>query len=187
MTQICLNKNFVLVLLALILLAFAYLLFWPRVVERQKIMVGIKDDDDDDIEEEDLVKLRDYVKVFDPLSQPTKRPSRDQIFPSYLKPMFDIHTKGMPDNFHQYGLLISTDQNENQNKIIKLFGRKEYPGSNNHEYYAMLNNGNDSIKFPLKNKKELFNGDEIVIDELGKTYKVKIYDNDSPKYYPDIF
>ena len=74
------------------------------------------------------------------------------------------------------------------NKILRLFGRQEFPRSNRYEYYTSINSGNDTIKVPVENprKQELYDDDTIVVSELNTTYKVKIYKYDAPRYYPVI-
>lgn len=73
------------------------------------------------------------------------------------------------------------------NRIIRLFGRQQYPGSNRYDYYTSISSGNDQIKIPIgKKNKELYDGDEIYINELGSRYRVQLHDFDEPKYYPDI-
>lgn len=136
----------------------------------------------------DPVRQYDYRKVYDPLEDPTRRVSRYDIPPVYLKNLIDIPTRGYPDNFTQIGVLIKTNNTNNDNKIIRLFGRQEYPGSNRYEYYTMINNGLDQIKIPIKNRagRELYDGDSVKIRELDEFYKVKLFKYDAPKYYPDI-
>jgi hypothetical protein len=132
----------------------------------------------------------DHNKLDDPLVEPTRRVPRHEIHPSIMKQMIDIPTRGYPDNFIQMGILVKEGKSndESDNKIIRLFGRQEYPGSYIHEYYSMVNSGHDQIKIPLNigNKKELYNGDIIHIEELKGKYEIKLHKFDAPKYYPDI-
>ena len=142
----------------------------------------------------DIIRNYDYNKIDDPLVEPTRRVPRHEIHPHIMKQMIDIPTRGYPDNFTQYGVLtrMNKDNNTNEdnydNKIIRLFGRQEYPGSYKHEYYTTVNSGNDQIKIPIntKNRKELYDGDKVRVDELHGTYEVKLHKYDAPKYYPDI-
>ena len=68
-----------------------------------------------------------------------------------------------------------------------MFGRQQYPGSSRYDYYTSVSSGNDQIKIPISNKhRELYDGDEIVIGELGQKYRVQLHDFDEPKYYPDL-
>ncbi|CAH6421502.1 Hypothetical protein KVN_LOCUS315 [uncultured virus] len=139
----------------------------------------------------DVVRNYDYKKIFDPLENPTRRISRYDIPPYYLKQMIDLPTRGYPDNFIQLGVLVKTgDQyKNNNNKILRLFGRHEFPGSNKYKYYALINSGTDQIKIPLnvRHNKELYDDDKVYIKELDEYYKVSLYKYDEPKYYPNLF
>lgn len=131
----------------------------------------------------DVVREYDYRKSYDPLEDPKRRVQRYQIPPYYFRRVIDRPTQGYPDNYNQIGYLQNSELSEN--KLLRLFGREEFPRSNKWEYYTSLNSGNDMIKIPIKtSKNELF--DEDTIKVLNNEYKVKLYKYDSPKYYPDI-
>lgn len=138
----------------------------------------------------DVIRNYDYNKIVDPLIEPTRRMSRYAIPPYYLKRILDYPTRGYPDNFIQQGILVQRGDLlvSNENKILRLFGRQEFPGSNRHEYYIMVNSGLDQIKIPIRSKhqKELNDGDHVYIKELNEDYKVSLYKNDALKYYPDV-
>lgn len=135
----------------------------------------------------DIVKEYDRNKINDPLEEPTKRLPRHNMYPMYIKNLFGIRTRGEPDTFRQVGILID-ETTEGDNKILRLFGRQEYPSSNRYEYYTSINSGYDSIKVPLDlpKKQELYDDDTVMVNELNKEYKVKIYKYDQPRYYPSI-
>jgi len=128
----------------------------------------------------------------DPLEEPVRRVARQDLPPMYLRRSIDLPTRGYPDNFTQFGILVKKglkDSIRNEdNKILRLFGRQEYPGSWRYEYYTTITSGNDFIKIPIETraKKELYDGDIIFIKELNEKYEVQLYKYDSPKYYPDI-
>lgn len=141
----------------------------------------------------DIVKQYDYHKSFDPLEDPTRRVPRHEIPPIALKYALDIPTRGYPDNYNQFGVLKKESKHDhdhkiddNQNQLIRLFGRQRYPGSNEYEYYTMITSGNDLIKIPIHNKRrnELYEDDIIYIKELSNDYKVHLYKYDAPRYYP---
>jgi hypothetical protein len=136
----------------------------------------------------DIIREYDYSKLDDPLVEPTRRVARHEIQPFYLKNMIDIPTQGYPDNFTQIGLLIKEDlSDKSDTNMLRLFGRQEYPGSNHYEYYAMVNNGHDQVKIPVKVRKhELYEDDVVFVDELNESYRVNLYKFDAPKYYPHI-
>ena len=159
----------------------------------------------------DILKQYDYHKAFDPLIDPTRRVPSYEIPPYYIKRSIDLPTRGYPDNFTQLGILIrepekhynSFDSSQNassenlnypkenldkDNRILRLFGRQEYPGSNKYEYYTAINSCPDQIKIPLNTKRkwELYDGDIVHVPELNESYRVKLYKYDAPKYYPDL-
>jgi hypothetical protein len=138
----------------------------------------------------DPIRDYDYRKMFDPLEEPTRRVARHDIPPFYMKRMIDIPSRGYPDNFTQFGILkkVGDPAKNEQNNILRLFGRQEYPGSYRYEYYTGINSGLDSIKIPVeaRNRKELYDGDKVYIRELDDHYEVHLHKYDAPKYYPDI-
>lgn len=76
---------------------------------------------------------------------------------------------------------------DNSNRIIRLFGRQEYPGSSLYEYYISVNSGYDSIKIPLEvRRREIYDGDKVYVKELQAHYRANIFKFDGPKYYPDV-
>lgn len=136
---------------------------------------------------DDVIRDYDYKKMFDPLESPTRRIPRNSIPPSFLKNMIDIPTRGLADNFNQLGILIKKGGG-NTNRILRLFGRPEFFGSNRYEYYTSISNGLDQIKLPinLKRQKELDDRDIIFIKDLDEHYEVKLHKYDSPRYYPNL-
>lgn len=86
-----------------------------------------------------------------------------------------------------YRELLSNNKKTNENNILRLFGRQQYPGSNTWEYYVTVYSGLDAIKIPLyPNKKELYTDDYVFVPQLKSSYVVQLYDYDAPRYYPDI-
>jgi len=137
----------------------------------------------------DFVKQYDYSKAYDPLEQPVRRIPRHEIHPYSLKRLIDIPTRGYPDNFIQIGILVKEgDPSTNkENKILRLFGRQEYPGSERYEYYTAINSGLDNIKIPIDiRRRELYDDDIVYIKELSDHYRVHLHKYDQPRYYPDL-
>lgn len=140
----------------------------------------------------DPVKDYDRRKINDPLEDPTRRVARHNIHPMVMKQLIDLPTRGYPDNYTQVGILVRTDteNTSNENRILRLFGRQEFPGSTRYQYYTAIGSSNDSIKVPLTvtNNKELYDDDTITVTVLNnETYTVQLHEFDAPKYYPDIF
>lgn len=139
----------------------------------------------------EAVNEYDRRQLYDPLEQPTRRVARHELPPEHFRRMIDISSRGYPDNFTQYGILKQVCEHgkkNNQNKILRLFSRQEYPGSNRYEYFTSINSGLDQIKVPLetRGKRELFDGDKVFVKELDEYYEVQLHKFDTPKYYPDI-
>jgi hypothetical protein len=137
----------------------------------------------------DIIRQYDIRKAYDPLEDPVRRVSRHEIHPLHLKRLIDIPTRGYPDNFRQIGILVkeSKTHNNEDNRILRLFGRQEFPGSNRYEYYTSLSSGNDLIKIPIDVKQqELYDDDVVYIKEIHEHYRVQLHKYDAPKYYPDI-
>ncbi len=136
----------------------------------------------------DRVTHYDYKTVYDPLTAPRRRLPR-HVYPNHpLLLATDIPTRGYPDNYHYVGNLIrKTDE-----KIVKLFGRQTYPGSNHYEYYGIVNDkfsGDTKVQIDT-NKKELMDGDEVVIDLFDSSlgpFKLYMNDIDRPRYNPYLF
>lgn len=133
----------------------------------------------------DPIIVYDHNKIYDPLTSPTRRIPRHQIPPYPV--VFNVPTQGYPDNYTQIGLLVSKCQSKCDDKILRLFGRQEYPRSNKYEYYTMIPSGNDQIKIPIKTRKnELYDDDMVYVKELGRHYKVQLHDYDEYKYFPGV-
>lgn len=137
-----------------------------------------------------LLKKRDQDSLNDPLTAPTRRLPK-HIYPTDIATtqIFNEHTQGYPDNYHYIGNLIR----RNDEKIVKLFGRETYPGSNKYEYYGLTSDksGGSEIKIPVKVNRdfELYDKDEIDIDFLDTSKgKFILYMNeyDQPRYNPFI-
>ena len=137
----------------------------------------------------DKIDKRDEDALENPLKPPNRRLPR-HIYPSAAKDyIFEVPTRGYPDNYHYYGNLIRREDN----KMVKLFGRQIYPGSNQYEYYGITSDptGGSSVKIPIKIKgdKELYDKDEIDIDfldtSIGK-FILFMNDFDRPRYNPFV-
>jgi hypothetical protein len=143
-----------------------------------------------DLRDIDPIRNYDYRKLYDPLEEPTRRVDRYSIPPVYMKRMIDIPSRGYPDNYSQIGVLLKKhdDGKSDENKILRLFGRQEYPGSSGYQYYTALNSGLDSIKIPVRIRRgrELYDKDKVFIREVNQEYEVSLHKYDEPKYYPDL-
>lgn len=123
----------------------------------------------------ETTRLRDIDRMINPLVPPTRR-SPYGVGPSTIGVPINVPTRGEYGPFQQMGYL----QNTAGDKVLRLMGRRIH--SNEFEYYT-FHPADDKIKVPLEQKKELFEGDNIAIDQFGD-FKVFIYDTDTPRYVP---
>lgn len=143
-----------------------------------------------DVVSNELIRKYDMDKLIDPYTSPTRRVARYEIPPEYMKRMIDLPTRGYPDNYILLGTLVNDNTDKSDpNHILRLYGRREFPGSKRYEYYTAINSGLDQIKVPLRTRnrqEELYDGDKVKVKELDDYYKVNLYPFDQPKYYPDL-
>lgn len=138
-----------------------------------------------DIIFEDPIKLHDTQTLIDPLTPPTSRPPSYAIAPMLGNPMFNFPTRGLPDDYSYVGNLIQTSVlnnseeniNNNPSSLLQLMGRQKYSNTSKYDYYILIPRGESNfIKVHIKSPKgeELFDGDDIIIPELGnKNYTFK--------------
>lgn len=145
---------------------------------------------DDEIDFRKSLRERDYRVVSDPLAPGERRLPAHQVPRGIFKDSINIPTRGQPDNFQYLGNLIR----DTDDKILPVFGRQEYPGSDYYEYYLMLNqDGNFGLKLPLKGGKsirEIEEDDVVDVDYFKSTpgdFKFKPFDYDVPRYNPYDF
>ncbi len=138
---------------------------------------------------DELIDERDEDALGNPLKAPNRRLPR-HIYPDTAKDyIFEVPTRGYPDNYHYYGNLIRRQDN----KIVKLFGRQTYPGSNQYEYYGITSDstGGSTVKIPIKvpGNKELYDKDLVDIDFLDSStgnFILYMNDYDRPRYNPFV-
>jgi len=144
---------------------------------------------------ENSMKEFDFRNVRDVFVPPIKRPSESVVMPVITNPQYNIYTRGYPGKYSWMGILINvTEPSDNasfsqDNKIIKLFGKQQYPGSTQYKYYVTINTGNDQTKINLDKeiyKRELYDDDIVVINELGMSFKVKMNDSNWLEYSPYV-
>lgn len=139
-----------------------------------------------DIEKRIMLEIRDRRAIKDDLTPPERR-NQEYEYPSKeVQNIINIPSRGIPDNYHSVGVLVrKTDE-----KVLQLFGRQKYAGSNQWEYYV---SGMDRYGFPnkmpvkVKGDKELIDKYHISLDWLDKSkgdFEVNLYDFDIPRYNP---
>lgn len=102
----------------------------------------------------------------------------------------NVRTRGMPEPYHQMGILTSGED------VRPLYGRETYRGSNRYNYYSSLDS-NLSTKIPIfkTNDKctdergctEISDGDTVKIGNIDNTeYIYTEYSDDRYRYIPYI-
>jgi len=96
--------------------------------------------------------------------------------------------------YQQVGVLYNTNP-EGDSKVLPLFGRPTYAGSQKWNYYTNTD-GYNPIKLSLQlgNRdcldqvgcNEINDADTISIPELNGTFKVRIYQTIAPSYIPNV-
>jgi hypothetical protein len=140
------------------------------------------------IEKRLVLQNRDRMVLYNDLHPPERRDQEYAYPDKYVKSLINIPTRGLPDNYSPMGVLVRKDDE----KVLQLYGRQKYPGSNEWEYYVM---GNDPSSFPnkmpiqRKNKREIMDKDKIKIHWLDPSkgdFEVNLYDYDVPRYDPYV-
>ena len=141
------------------------------------------------VEKRIILEKRDREVVNDDFVPPERR-EPEHIYPDReVKNIINVPTRGFPDNYQSVGVLVRREDE----KILQLFGRQKYMGSNQWEYYVT---GMDRYGFPnkmpikVKGDKELFDKDKIELDWLDKSkgeFEVNLYNFDVPRYNPYVY
>ena len=102
----------------------------------------------------------------------------------------NVRTRGMPEPYHQMGILTSGED------VRPLYGRETYRGSNRYNYYSSLDS-NLSTKIPIfktndkctdeRGCSEISDGDTVKIGNVNNTeYIYTEYSDDRYRYIPYI-
>ena len=101
----------------------------------------------------------------------------------------NIRTRGEPNDYSQIGILTSET---NPEKVLPLFGRQTYRGSNLWNYYSALDS-NLATKIPIQKNRdcigthgcsEINNDDIINLTNSQENYKVQLYPYNDLQYIP---
>lgn len=121
--------------------------------------------------------------VSDKLTAPRRR---DEYGWSTHPLLVPTYTQGPPVSFRRMGMLTDeTATTDYKYKFLLLIGREKYRRGP-FEYYAVPTVKDDNIKFTIDNTRELFSGDTITIEQLGRKYNVAIDKPMTLDYHPDI-
>ena len=144
---------------------------------------------DTELEKRILLDKRDRDAVNDDLKPPERRDQAYAYPDRYVKNLINIPSRGLPDNYQAVGAVVR----KSDEKVLQLFGRQKYPGSNQWEYYVT---GADTYGFPnkmpikIRGDREIEHNRKITIDWLDKSkgdFEVHLYDFNVPRYNPYDF
>ena len=101
-------------------------------------------------------------------------------------------TRGKPDSYQQYGVLIGEERrHRGEQTILPLIGRQTYPGSSRYHYYTSTN-GYHPMKLPVVHKnrtcndttgcEEIFSGNLVSIKGYDYDFKADVYPSPDLQY-----
>jgi len=129
---------------------------------------------------------RDVQVALNPFAPPTQRISRLSISNPEVYRYFNHPTQGYPDNYQLLGHL----HRSSDNKIVKLFGRRKYRGSDQYDYYGTTVLDDQSIKVDVDVPRDskLYDGDTVTIDLLGnsETFTFHEFEMEELRYNPYV-
>jgi hypothetical protein len=138
------------------------------------------------IEKRIILENRDRAVLNDQLKAPERRDQAYSYPTRYIRDDINLPSRGYPDNYQTLGVL----SRKADEKILQLFGRQKYPGSNQWEYYvAGMDRNGFPNKIPLKVKgdKEILDKENINLSWLDNSkgsFEVNLYDYNVPRYNP---
>jgi hypothetical protein len=107
----------------------------------------------------------------------------------------NVHTRGEAVHYQQVGVLIQDGASGDNKKILPIYGKPTYSGSQNWNYYTSTD-GYHSMKVSITNNnkscthefgcKELYDGDLVKIEGYDSQFKVSLYELDKPRYIPYV-
>jgi hypothetical protein len=123
---------------------------------------------------QDPVQTKFLNKIYNPLAPPEN-----------MYPGGNLNSRGY-DGYQQYQMLGFLSGAQGQ---FPVFGRYKYPGKTDKLEYYTINDSRGRIKIPFKTKNynELYDGDSIIINELGGDYTFTKYEDEGLRYNPTLF
>ena len=109
----------------------------------------------------------------------------------------NVPTRGPVTAYRQVGILSTANKSQDgaqKNNVLPLYARQTYNRSSRFNYYTQLESG---VRIPLSmggkpceaslGCPEVYDGDKVVIDQLGATFTVDLYDEAPIRYLPDRY
>ena len=130
-----------------------------------------------------------------PLTPPTRKyvARNPPVVVKEIAVPINVATRGRSGPYQQVGTLTKTSEDGSDPKILPLYGKPTYPGSNQWLYYTNTDTYN-TIKIPIENQnkncqkhygcKEIYDGDNVTVPAYKGEFKANIYELDTPRYIP---
>jgi hypothetical protein len=193
--QICLPKSYILIIFCIFIGLAAWYIHNDKKKHIDNInykfndsildIINKKLSDNKQLNKRRFIQNRDHQVLFNNFVAPERRQPEHAYPVGQVRNMINFPTRGLPDNYHQVGLLFRN----NTETAFKLFGRQKFPGSNQWEYFVQAVMSNNDVKIPItiRGDREIENGQVIVVpgtDNSKGGFKVKLYNYDLPRYNP---
>jgi hypothetical protein len=202
MTSICINSDnllFVLIIGLIFFNSYRFNSFYPKlfsndnnkqinneIKELKKEIKKINLDKSVDTSVDTEREIRDLKVINDIRHPPERRVAKHEYLNHQMQKIVNIPTRGYPDDYQMMGIL----SRESDEKMLNLFGRQKYPGSDIWEYYVTDSTTNIPIKIPINinNNRELLDDNSMinipVFDNSKGKFKLTLYKFDTPRYLP---
>ena len=191
----CFDAGHLFLLLVSLLVVFVLYYFSKTSSEQMKMIKTFVQKQDDELVSDEVVSVHrdysqavrdiDYQRVVNPLMPPERSNHTMAGVP------INIPSRGESGNYQQVGALVNNTEGES--KILPLFGKQTYPGSNKWLYYTSTDQY-QSVKVPVVNKNknctdeygcsEITDDDQVNVPAYNKNFKANIYKFDKPRYIP---
>lgn len=105
----------------------------------------------------------------------------------------NVETRGVASSYSQVGILTNNDK---ENLILPLMGKRHMAGRDNWQYYTISNTGMVNTKLPVSVKGKsctseygcdsITNGDQVYVEGYNNTFNATIYENGTFSYIPQF-
>ena len=207
MDKICFPKEELSVYLFVLLCIISFLVYILYVLHKENVDMLIKiktqeiqntNNKSKDQQENHLIQNtqentqalhKENKSIYEQLDKDTERQFLKKIYnplypPENQLPEGSFYTKPFNNyiNYQMIGYLTG------QSGQYPVFGRTKEPRRSDKWEYYLINDSRNRIKIPFKTKNynEMYDGDNIYINELNETLIFKKYENESVRYNPDM-
>ncbi len=191
----CFDAGHLFLLVVSLVVVYVLYQFSKSNSEQMRILKTFVQNQDDVLVHDEVVSVHkdysqrvrdiDYQRVVNPLMPPERSNH------TMAGVAINIPSRGEVGNYQQVGALVNNK--EGDSKILPLFGKQTYPGSNKWLYYTSSDQY-QSVKLPVVNNNkdctdeygcsEITNDDEVKVPAYDKEFKANIYKFDKPRYIP---